>query len=51
MDEPLSGNATRPGAARAKVLSVRLNPEEFDELSRYAAALKMPTSSRSWVDS
>ena len=34
-DEPLSGKATRPGWQRAKVLSVRLTAEEFDELNRY----------------
>ena len=50
-DEPLSGNATRPGRQRAKVLSVRLTPEEFDELNRYAAALDVPASAlvRGWV--
>lgn len=50
-DEPLSGTATRPGRQRAKVLSVRLNPEEFDELTRYAAALEVPASAlvRGWI--
>ncbi|MGI8416121.1 MAG: hypothetical protein ACR2P2_07915, partial [Nakamurella sp.] len=34
-----------------KVLSVRLNPEEFAELTRYAAALNAPVSGlvRGWV--
>jgi len=41
-DEPLSRKATRPGRQRAEVLSVRLTPEEFDELNRYAAALDVP---------
>jgi hypothetical protein len=50
-DEPLSGKATRPGRQRAKVLSVRLTPKEFDELNRYAAALDVPASAlvRGWV--
>lgn len=50
-DEPLSGKATRPGRQRAKVLSVRLTPEEFDELNRYAAALEVPASAlvRGWI--
>jgi hypothetical protein len=50
-DEPLSGKAIRPGWPRAKVLSVRLNPEELDELTRYAAALEVPASAlvRGWI--
>lgn len=50
-DEPLSPSATRPGGQRAKVLSVRLNAEEFDELARYAAALDVPASAlvRGWI--
>ncbi len=50
-DEPLSGKATRPGWQRAKVLSVRLTPEEFDELTRYAAAVEVPASAlvRGWA--
>lgn len=50
-DEPLSDKATRPGHQRGKVLSVRLNPEEFEELSQYAAALDVPASAlvRGWV--
>jgi hypothetical protein len=50
-DEPLSDNATRPGRQRAKVLSVRLNSDEFDELTRYAAALDVPASAlvRGWI--
>ncbi|MPZ67091.1 MAG: hypothetical protein GEU83_16820 [Pseudonocardiaceae bacterium] len=50
-DEPLSGKATRPGWQRAKVLSVRLSPEEFDELNSYAAALEVPASAltRGWI--
>lgn len=50
-DEPLSTAATRPGAQRGKVLSVRLNPEEFEELGRYAGALEVTVSSlvRGWV--
>lgn len=51
LDEPLSGKAARPGWQRAKVLSVRLNPAEFDALTRYAAALEVPASAlvRGWV--
>ena len=47
-DEPLQ-NPTQP--TRAKVLSVRLNPDEFDALSRYADELELPASTlvRSWV--
>ena len=50
-DEPLSGKATRPGWKRAKVLSVRLTPEEFEELNRYAVALDVPASAlvRGWI--
>lgn len=50
-DQPLSPSAARPGGQRAKVLSVRLNPDEFDELARYAAALDVPASTlvRGWV--
>lgn len=50
-DEPLSDAATRPGQQRAKVLSVRLNPEEFDELTRYASALDVSVSAlvRGWL--
>jgi hypothetical protein len=42
---------TRPGLARAKVLTLRLNPEEMDELNRYAAALEAPVSVlvRGWI--
>jgi predicted DNA-binding protein len=48
-DEPLSTNATRP--ARAKVLSIRLNPEEFEELNELAERLKLPASTlvRGWI--
>lgn len=50
-DEPLSSAATRPGWQRAKVLSVRLSGEEFEELARYAAALEVPASGlvRGWI--
>lgn len=50
-DEPLSSHATRPGRQRAKVLSVRLTSEEFDELNRFAAVLEVPASAlvRGWV--
>ncbi len=47
----LSPSATRPGGQRAKVLSVRLNPDEFEELARYAGALDVPASAlvRGWI--
>ncbi|MDN5913636.1 MAG: hypothetical protein L0I76_00715 [Pseudonocardia sp.] len=50
-DEPLSSSATRPGWQRAKVLSVRLSAEEFEELTRYASALEVPASGlvRGWI--
>jgi hypothetical protein len=50
-DEPLSAGATRPGRQRAKVLSVRLDPAEFDELTRFAAAVDLPASAlvRGWI--
>lgn len=50
-DRPLSPSATRPGRQRARTLSVRLNPQEFDELARYAAALDVPASAlvRGWI--
>ncbi|MGH3788825.1 MAG: hypothetical protein ACRDRG_20270 [Pseudonocardiaceae bacterium] len=49
-DRPMP-NATRPGRARAKVLSVRLNPDEFDELTHLADELELPASTlvRSWI--
>jgi len=48
-DEPLSAAATRP--ARAKMLSVRLNPEEFDTLAHHAEQLGIPVSAlvRGWI--
>lgn len=47
-DEPMQ-NATRP--ARAKVLSIRLNPDELDALNRHADELELPASTlvRSWI--
>jgi len=50
-DEALSATASRPGWQRAKVLSVRLSGEEFEELARYAAALEVPASGlvRGWI--
>lgn len=50
-DEPLSDTASRPGWQRAKVLSIRLSEEEFDELSRYATTLEVPASGlvRGWI--
>lgn len=48
-DEPLSAEATRP--ARAKVLSIRLNPDEFEALNRHAERLELPASTlvRGWI--
>lgn len=48
-DEPLSANATRP--ARGKVLSIRLNPDEFEALNQYAERLELPPSTlvRGWI--
>ena len=50
-DEPMPADSTRPGITRAKVLSVRLNPEEFAELARYASQLDVPPSAlvRGWI--
>ena len=50
-DLALSTRASRPGRQRAKVLSVRLNAEEFDELTRFADALDVPASAlvRGWI--
>jgi hypothetical protein len=47
-DEPLQ-NPTQP--TQAKVLSIRLNPDEFDALTRYADELELPASTlvRSWI--
>ncbi|MGH3925988.1 MAG: hypothetical protein ACRDSN_03475 [Pseudonocardiaceae bacterium] len=47
-DEPLQ-NPTQP--TRAKVLSIRLNPDEFDALTRHADELELPASTlvRSWI--
>lgn len=49
-DEPMSADATRP-ARRGKVLSIRLNPDEFEALSRHAEQLDLPASTlvRSWI--
>lgn len=48
-EEPLSADATRP--ARAKMLSIRLNAEEFDALHRHAEQLEIPASAlvRGWI--
>ena len=48
-DEPLSTDATQP--ARAKVLSIRLNPEEFDTLHHHAEQLELSVSAlvRGWI--
>jgi hypothetical protein len=50
-DQPMPSDAARPGFTRAKVLSVRLNPEEFTELTRYAAQVDVPPSAlvRGWI--
>lgn len=50
-DHALSASARRPGAQRAKVLSVRLNSEEFDQLARFAGTLDVPASAlvRGWI--
>lgn len=40
-----SGSAwTSPGHARSKVLQVRLNPEEYEQLARYAEERELPVS-------
>jgi hypothetical protein len=48
-DVPLSADATRP--VRAKVLSIRLNPDEFEALNRHAEQLELPASTlvRGWI--
>ncbi|MGH3913192.1 MAG: hypothetical protein ACRDTC_07255, partial [Pseudonocardiaceae bacterium] len=48
-DEALSVAATRP--ARAKVLSIRLNPDEFEALNRHAEQLELLASTlvRGWI--
>ncbi len=48
-DEPLSPHAIRP--ARARVLSIRLNPDEFEALNRHADQLELPASTlvRGWI--
>ncbi len=48
-DDALSPDATRP--ARAKVLSIRLNPDEFEALNRHAEQLELPASTlvRGWI--
>ncbi|MGH3504529.1 MAG: hypothetical protein ACRDQA_27060 [Nocardioidaceae bacterium] len=51
-DDPYPpGEPRRPNRNRAKVLSVRLNPEEFEELARYAETVEVPPSSlvRGWI--
>lgn len=50
-DAPMSAEAGRPGRQRAKMLSVRLSQEEFEELARYADALEVPASGlvRGWI--
>jgi hypothetical protein len=43
--------SSRPGHARAKVFSVRLNPEELDALNAFAEAAEVPASAlvRGWI--
>lgn len=50
-DRALSPSASRPGGQRTKVLSVRLNTDEFDGLARCAGALDVPASAlvRGWI--
>lgn len=52
-DEPIEEDtpATRPARARSVVFSLRLNPDEFDNLNAIAARLEVPASSlaRGWI--
>lgn len=46
MDQPMPQGSrwTSPGQARSMVLQVRLNPEEYEELVRYADERDLPVS-------
>lgn len=52
-DDPYPAGSTpsRPGHKRAKILSVRLNSDELDELNRYAETIDVPPSAlvRGWI--
>jgi predicted transcriptional regulator len=44
LDVPVPDSAVTRGHGRSKTLQVRLNPEELEELERFAAARGLPTS-------
>ncbi|MDA8040778.1 MAG: hypothetical protein M0Z69_16825 [Actinomycetota bacterium] len=50
-DEPLSSRAVRKGQSRSVVYSVRLTPEQTDEIQRIAEEAGIPASAlvRDWV--
>lgn len=45
-DEPMPADSAwaSPGQARSRVLQVRLNPKEYEELARYAQERELPVS-------
>jgi len=50
-DEPLSERAARRGQTRSVVYSIRLTPEQTEEIQRIAAAAGVPATAlvRGWV--
>lgn len=50
-DEPLSGRAARKRPTRSVVYSIRLTPEQTEEIQRIADAADMPAAGlvRGWV--
>jgi hypothetical protein len=50
-DEPLSERAVRRGQTRSVVYSIRLTPEQTEEIQRIAAAAGVPATAlvRGWV--
>jgi hypothetical protein len=50
-DEPLSDRATRKRQTRSVVYSIRLTPEQTEEIQRIAASAGVPATGlvRSWV--
>jgi hypothetical protein len=50
-DEPLSGRATRKRETRSVVYSIRLTPEQIEEIQRIADSAGVPTTGivRGWV--
>lgn len=50
-EAPISNSATRKGGAKSVIYSVRLTPEQFDEIQNLADTAGIPASAlvRDWV--